>query len=452
MTDLTLDQEYVRRFPTSERLYAEARQIIPAGINHDQRRLEPFPVYVARAQGSHKWDVDGHELIDMWMGHGALLLGHNHPAVVAAMAEGLARGTHLGACHELELEWARLVRRLLPGADKVRFVGSGTEATLLATRLARAYTDRPKILKFHGHFHGWNDYATVGTRPPYDAPISAGVPAGVTGSVVALPPNDLAAVEAALAQGDVAAVILEPGGGSNGRVPNRPGFLRGVRDLSTRFGAQLIFDEVITGFRVAPGGIQGLTGITPDLTALGKVVAGGLPGGAVVGKAPVMDMLEFRDAQFNRYGRVLHQGTFNASPVVAAAAIATLQIVEKGEVQERANRLGAVLRAGMNAVLREEGAPGLVYGAHSIVRLFLGKDAPPPGPDDGIDGAWPADKLMAGMGPLGYRLRRAWFVHDVDFPTDGGWLSAVHTDDDLRAIVAAFAGTVRRLKQEGAFA
>ena len=205
---------------------------------------------------------------------------------------------------------------------------------------------------------------------------------------------------------------------------------------------------MITGFRVAPGGVQQIAGVIPDMTTLGKIVAGGMPGGAIVGRADVMDMLGWGDAHWNRYRRALQQGTFNASPVVAAAALTALPIVEKGEVQRQANHVGEVLRTGMNRVLREQKAPGLVYGSYSILRIFLGKNAPPAGDVDGVDATWPPEKLMGGMGALGPKLRKALLINGVDTPADGGWLSAVHSPADCDGIIDAFAGAVARLKAE----
>ena len=184
-------------------------RVIAGGIPR-KPALKPFPIYVDRAQGSHKWDVDGHEYVDYWMGHGALFLGHCHPAVVKAIQEQAGRGTHVGACHELEVRWAELICKLVPSAEMVRFTMSGTEATHLAIRIARAYTGHPKVVKLHGHFHGWHDGVVAGVNPPFDVPMSAGVPSQILDQLLLCPPNDIKAVDGVLQRGDVAAVILEP--------------------------------------------------------------------------------------------------------------------------------------------------------------------------------------------------------------------------------------------------
>src|SRR2546427_7238693 len=277
---MTIHETFRAKHPKSAALAERARAAIPGGITHDIRHLKPFGVYVDRAAGTRKWDVDGHEYIDYWMGHGALFLGHCNPAVVKAVQEQKARCTHLGACHELEVRWAELVNKLIPCSEQVRFTMSGTEATHLAMRVARAYTGRTKILKFAGHFHGWHDGAVAGVNPPYEVPMSAGVPGATLDQVLICPFNDIKAVETALGRGDVAAVILEPAGGQAGTTPTIPGYLQELRALTTRHGVVLIFDEVITGFRYAPGGAQAYFGVTPDLTTLAKIVAGRLPGRA----------------------------------------------------------------------------------------------------------------------------------------------------------------------------
>jgi len=207
----SLDQAFAEKFTRSRELYARARQSILGGITHDSRNFGPFPIYVNRAQGSKKWDADGNEILDHWMGHGSLILGHNHPAVVDSIQEQMTLGTHYGACHELEVQWGELVTRLVPSAERVRFTMSGTEATMLAFRDARAYTGREKILRFEGHFHGWHDYALVGYQPPFDVPTSAGIPAAVADTMLIAPPNDINAVRALLDAHEVAAVILEAG-------------------------------------------------------------------------------------------------------------------------------------------------------------------------------------------------------------------------------------------------
>lgn len=446
----SLDQEYIQGRPTSQQLYRQAVQIFPSGITHDTRYLTPFPIYVTRAQGSHKWDVDGNEYIDYMVGHGALILGHGYPTVVQAVQEQVAKGTHYGACHELEIEWGTLVKDLVPCAERVKFTSSGTEATMMAMRLSRAYTRRNKVLKFEGHFHGWHDYATKAVDPPYDVPSSLGVPEATLQSVVAIPPNDAARLDRTLAgDKDIACVIIEPSGGHWGTTPVYPEFLRDLREITQRHNVVLIFDEVITGFRHSPGGAQGLYGITPDLTTMAKIIAGGLPGGAVVGKAEIMDLLRFGDTpEHNRTRRIAHPGTYNANPLSAAAGVAALKMVATGQPHERANAMGKRLRDGMNDVLREEEVDGCVYGELSYFHIFIGscgtKD------DCSQDQICPASGKMLASSNLMQRMGIPvkMLAKGMHLMSNGGMISMMHTEADIDQTIAAFREVVQAIKPQ----
>jgi len=443
-----IESEFAQRFPASQRAYAEAVQVFPSGVTHDGRYLSPFPLYVERAQGARKWDVDGNELIDYWVGHGALLLGHKHPRILDAVRAQLERGTHYGAAHELEVAWGRLIQQLVPCAEKVRFVSSGTEATLMALRLARAATGRARLARFAGHYHGWHDAVTLGYLPPFDVPVSPGITEETLANVVVLTPNDTAGVEQALAARDVAALILEPSGGANGTIPTRPGFLAELRQLCDATGTVLIFDEVITGFRFAPGGAQEYFGVTPDLTTLAKIVSGGLPGGAVAGQARLMDQIAFSaDPQGNRYRRMLHYGTFNANPLSAAAAVAMLSAIADGTHQRRAGELTLRLIDGMNERLAAAKVPGCVYGDLSAFHLLVGQAEF--GPDDAaqlLERASP-ERLSQGMGRLGHPVRAALLLEGVDPSGPAGRLSSAHSDDDIAHTLEAFERALHRLKR-----
>jgi glutamate-1-semialdehyde 2,1-aminomutase len=437
---MTIAETYRAKHPTSARLAERARQVIPGGITHDIRYLQPFAVYIERASGTRKWDVDGHEYIDYWMGHGALFLGHSHPAVVAAVQAQAARGTHLGASHELEVRWAELVNRLVPSAELTRFTMSGTEATHLAMRLARAHTGRPRIVKLAGHFHGWHDGAVAAVNPPWEVPLSAGVPGALLDQVVICPPNDLKAVETAFARGDIAGIILEPAGGQAGTTPTLPGYLEELRVLTRRYGVVLIFDEVITGFRYAPGGAQEYFGVTPDLTTLAKIVAGGLPGGALAGRREIMSRLAFRgDPDWDRSERVAHAGTFNANPLSAVAGIATLELCADGSLQKRASRLGEELRQALTDRMRRLGVPGTCYGEASIFHVsFEGRP--------GLAG-FERPRRTA----LYHLLRCALLNEGVDCSLYHGWVSAVHTEEDLERTVRAYERAFEAMLAERAF-
>jgi glutamate-1-semialdehyde 2,1-aminomutase len=436
-------QRYEAEFANSRQLFEQAKTIFPNGVTHDLRHLEPFPVYVDRAQSGHKWDVDGHELIDYWAGHGALLLGHGHPAVVEAVQRQMERATHPGACHELEIEWGRWVQRLVPSAEKVRFVASGTEATLMALRLARIYTGRPKVLKFAGHFHGWHDSLIIESDAPYQGNPVPGVPALVASQTVVVPPNDIDAVDNALTSDpQIGCVILEPTGGHWGAVPIGGDFLRQLRDATWRQGLLLIFDEVITGFRVSPGGAQAHYGVTPDLTSLAKILAGGLPGGCVAGKADVLDIIEFRPGK----PKMKHPGTFNANPLSAAAGIATLQIVATGEPCQRANDIGRMIRQRLNQMFAERSLPWVAYGEFSGFRLLPDYDGPRPHTDPFV----PYDGVIERLeSPRDRRVihafRRAMLLNGVDLFGLSGMTTAAHTEEDVARTVAAVAESARAL-------
>jgi glutamate-1-semialdehyde 2,1-aminomutase len=444
----TIEQEYAEARPRSRALYERARAIMPSGAAHDGRVFTPFPFYVERADGASKWDVDGHAYLDCWSGHGALMLGHNHPAVVAAIAAQARRGLHYSACSELEIRWAELIRACVPGAERVRFTLTGTETTALAVRVARAFTGRDHVVKFESHFHGVHDAFVAAVKDPFEIPVSAGVPAGTLGTTLVARCNDLGHVRELLDEHPVAAVILEPAGGRSMTVPTNPAFLRALREETRRRGVVLIFDEVVTGFRMAPGGAQEYFGVTADLTCLAKAVAGGLPGAALVGRADLMDVIAFTgDARRDRTQRVADQGTYSGTPLVAAAAVAQLEILRTGDVQRELNRLGDRLRAGMNQALKTRGVRGCVYGASSMFRIFLGADAA----ELGLE-TWTLDaaRLDRGMGPLAAPLHLAMLINGVDYSrsTSHGWLNGAMTDADMDRIVDAFDRALGRLQEE----
>jgi glutamate-1-semialdehyde 2,1-aminomutase len=440
-----IDDVFSKRFARSAELYARSRNAIAGGITHDSRNFAPFPIYIERAEGARKWDVDGNELIDHWMGHGSLLLGHSHPQVTEAVAEQIHKGTHYGACHELEVAWAEQIVRLIPSAEWVRFTMSGTEATMLAMRDARAFTGHDLVIRFAGHFHGWHDYAMAGYQPPFDTPTSTGVPKVVSETMLVAYPNNIESVRELLdAHPDqVAAVILEPGGGSNGIIPTNVAFLKELRALTTARGVVLIFDEVITGFRYSPGGAQQVYGVTPDVTTLAKIVAGGLPGGAVVGKRDIMQVQTFKgELHKDRFERVLQQGTFNANPMSAAAGLTALQIVGEGWATEQCNQSGEQLRAGLRDCLEQRGVAGAVLGEASVFQILLGE-----GMQEAVE-TTDVQRLMAGRGAVN-TLRKAMLLNGIDLMRSGGFTSIVHGDAELTATISAFDKSLQTLQQEG---
>ncbi|MEX2390784.1 MAG: aminotransferase class III-fold pyridoxal phosphate-dependent enzyme, partial [Dehalococcoidia bacterium] len=333
-------------------------------------------------------------------------------------------------------------------AEEVRFTSSGTEATLMAIRLARAYTGRDRVLKFDYNFHGWHDAVAGSRAPEAENPESSGVPQATMSNTVSVRQGDLAAVAERLASGDFAAVILEPTGASYGKLPLNPAFLADLREVTAKHNTVLIFDEVVTGFRVSPGGTQARYGVTPDLTTLAKILAGGMPGGAVCGRADIISMIEFRDdGPWNARKRVQHPGTFNANPVSAAAGSAMLRLVATGEPNRHADALNERLIHGLNTVLDGAGVPGAAYGLASYFHITLSHDVARP--TNGIE--WTGEGTPPRMeAKLNGALKRAMLNHGVDLMGgSGGFTSGVHTDHDIDGTIAALEASVSEMRAEG---
>ncbi|GGE18371.1 glutamate-1-semialdehyde 2,1-aminomutase [Marinithermofilum abyssi] len=361
----------MRNYEKSAASFAEAKQVIPGGVNSPVRAFKSVdmePVFIERGKGSRVYDVDGNEYIDYVGSWGPLILGHAHPAVVEAVQEMAAKGTSFGAPTEIETKLAKLVTERIPSIEVVRMVNSGTEATMSALRLARAYTKRNKILKFEGCYHGHSDsllikagsgVATLGL------PDSPGVPENTGQNTLTVPYNDLDSLRIAFQKfgHDIAAVIIEPVAGNMGVVPPEPGFLEGVRKITSHYGALLIFDEVMTGFRVDYHSAQGLYGITPDLTTLGKVIGGGLPVGAYGGRREIMEWVA-------PAGPVYQAGTLSGNPLAMAAGYTTLTHMTP-EAYDALNRQAARLEEGLRQNFEEAGIPYHINRVGSMVCAFF---------------------------------------------------------------------------------
>jgi glutamate-1-semialdehyde 2,1-aminomutase len=450
----SLIAEFETQFASSRVMHERARASIAGGIAHDGRHQSPFPLYVNRAEGAYKYDLDGKRLVDYAVGHGALILGHGDPDVVAAVHAQLDKGTHYGSGHEGEIAWAEQIRSLIPSAERVRFVASGTEANILAMRLARSHTGRNTILKFEGHFHGWNDYLVKSEKPPFESATVAGVPDDVLRTVAAVPSNNVEMLSERLAQGDVAAIIVEPSGASWGQIPLDADFLTKLRELATQANAVLIFDEVITGFRWSPGGAQKRFGVTPDMTTMAKIVAGGMPGGAVAGSEAIMSYLEFKsDAGWGKR-KIIHPGTFNANPITAAAGLACLKKVADPAVQEHCDRLAAHLRSGINVLLDKRGLPGCAWGASSAFHVILDETPKYRTAGDLHQPIGIAPEKLKASGKAGRSgpLALAMQLEGVDLFGGGGMLSVRHTDEDITFTLEAFGRAFDRLENDGYFA
>jgi glutamate-1-semialdehyde 2,1-aminomutase len=423
----------------SSDLLARAQKILVGGVNSPVRAFRSVgaaPLFVDRAQGSRLWDTDGREYLDYICSWGALILGHAHPEIIAAVAAQARRGTSYGVTSPLEIELAERIARALPSLDRIRFVSSGTEAAMSAIRAARAFTGRDLILKFEGGYHGHADsflahagsgLATLGISA------SPGVPQALTALTLDAPYNDLAAVERIFQRHarKIAAVIVEPVAANMGVVPPAPGFLIGLRAITERDGALLIFDEVITGFRLALGGAQTLFRIQPDLTLLGKIIGGGLPAAAYGGRRDIMDMV-------TPLGPVYQAGTLSGNPLAMSAGLATLAALDAPGFHAALDRKAERLAVGLRRALEESGVPGSVNVAGSLLTLFFTA-----GPVGDYAGAKTSDtaRFAAFFREM---LARGFLLPPSQF--EALFVSAAHTDSDVDGTIAAVRESLKAIR------
>ncbi|HAA92703.1 MAG: aspartate aminotransferase family protein [Rhodospirillaceae bacterium] len=451
LTNSKIVAAYREKTPGSADCANEAREHFPSGLTHDSRRLRPYGLYVDRAQGSRKWDVDGNEYVDYFGGHGALLLGHNHPVVTAAVHDQVDKGTHYGSGHRLEIDWGGLVKDLLPCAEEVRFVSSGTEANLMALRIARAHTGRDKLLRFKGHFHGWQDHVAFGVSSHYDGTPTPGVLDGIADNVLLAPPDDIDETKRIIeANDDIAAAIIEPTGSSFGRTPVTKEFLAALREITAERGIVLIFDEVVSGFRASPGGAQQVHDIIPDMASLAKIVAGGLPGGAICGTKNLLDHLDFDVADSKGFEKIGHQGTFNANPLSASAGVATLTMVRDETPTQDAIDIANSIRAKVNKVFADEGVKWACYGQFSELHFFLNPDNVDIEPENFEFMHRKCDFFKTNE-EIATKFRIGLMVNGVDINGKlAGKVSAVHSEEDADKTADAVRGALDMLRSEGA--
>lgn len=421
----------------SREAFDEAKKYLPGGVNSPVRAFKSVgltPMYIDHGKGSHIFDIDGNEFIDYVASWGPLIMGHAHPEVVKALLDTAVKGTSFGAPTLIETKMAKLVAERVPSIDIVRMVNSGTEATMSAIRLARGYTGRNKIMKFEGSYHGHADsllikagsgVATLGL------PDSPGVPEGTALNTITVPYNDLESVKLAFERygEEIAGVIVEPIAGNMGVVPPQPGFLEGLRSLTTEYGSLLIFDEVMTGFRVDQNCAQGRFGITPDLTCLGKVIGGGLPVGAYGGKKEIME-------QIAPSGPIYQAGTLSGNPLAMTAGFTTLSLLTP-EVYDRLEALSARLEAGFTANTKEKGIPCTINRVGSMVCPFFTDT-----PVINYESAKSSDldlfrRYFAAMVEHGVNIAPSQF--------EGMFVSAVHTEEDIDATIEAQRQALKKL-------
>ena len=422
----------------SESLFEKSLNHIPGGVNSPVRAFRGVggqPFFVERAAGARIWDVDGNEYIDYVGTWGPAILGHAHPSIIEAVKGAADHGTSFGIPSEPEVQMAKLVKECVASVEKVRMVNSGTEACMSAIRVARGFTDRTKIIKFDGCYHGHADSLLVKAGSgalTCGNPDSDGVPAEFTAHTVVLPFNDREAIEHAFAvnKGQVAGVILEPVPGNAGVYLPQSGYLEFLREITAANGSLLIFDEVMTGFRVSLAGAQGRFGITPDLSCFGKIIGGGLPVGAFGGRAEIMDVLA-------PDGPVYQAGTLSGNPLAMAAGIAVLEELQSGTVYERLEVLGARLEKGLNAAAEKANIPVIIQRAGSMSCLFFADQ-----PVNNLTDAMLANrerfnKYFHGMLAQGVYLAPSAF--------EAAFLSAAHTEADIDATISAAEKVMRTL-------
>jgi glutamate-1-semialdehyde 2,1-aminomutase len=423
----------------SEELFARAQRLIPGGVNSPVRAFKAVggtPLFIRKAEGARMWDADGKGYIDYLGSWGPLILGHAHPSVLEAITQAAAKGTSFGAPCAAEVELADRVVRLVPSMQRVRFVSSGTEATMSALRLARGFTGRKKILKFDGCYHGHADALLVAAGSgvaTLGIPGSPGVPEGTVADTLVAPYNDLGAVERVIeAHGpDLAAIIVEPVAGNMGCVAPREGYLQGLRELATRAGALLVFDEVMTGFRLSSGGAQVLYGVKPDLTCLGKIIGGGLPVGAYGGRADVMEHIA-------PTGPVYQAGTLSGNPLAMAAGAVTLDLLQRAGTYKRLEMLSARLHAGLLGATDEADVKVTINRVGSMITLFF-----TPGPVFDYKSAKTSDTALFA------RFFHGLLARGIYFPPaqfEAAFVSLAHTESDIDATVRAAGEIFRELR------
>ncbi len=426
-------EAYRKKTPGSERLFRRAREVLPGGVSHNIHYFAPYPFFVRNAEGAKVWDVDGNELIDLWMGHYTHILGHHPETVVEAIQRQAKEGIHWGIVFEQHIEWAELIRELIPSAEMVRFCCSGTEATMYAVRLARAFTGRKTILKLAGGWHGANPDLSVGIKSPFEREESLGLVPELQKYTKVIFFNDISKSREIIDQNrdDLAAVLLEPLPGEGGFVPGTTEYLKMLRRETERLGSLLIFDEVISGFRVSLGGAQERLGILPDVTTLGKITGGGFPVGALAGNREILEKSspEMKGQKWEKI--LIGGGTFSAHPFTAAAGLAMLRYLKEHaqEVYPLLDEKGRKARAGVQQALRKAGVDavttgiGSLFQTHFPLRQEVVLDSP-----QSIHRETDLQKRE-----LEFRIRM--LTNGVHVMHGGGGISIAHSEEDIDKII-----------------
>ena len=415
----------------SAKLYEESRGLAPGGVSSPVRMFQPNPLFIAKGEGSRITDVDGEEFIDLCMAYGPLIAGHAHPEVTAAVQEQIVKGTVYGAPSEPELALVRRIASALPSADMVRLANSGTEATMHAIRTARGYTGRFGVVKMNGGFHGAHDAVLVkaGSGSAEGVPSSKGVPPGATQYTHTVEYNDIQAMSDLLEKdGDIACVIMEPVLGNVGVIPPEKGYLEEVRKVTRENDVVLIFDEVITGFRLGPNCAQGRFGVTPDMTTMGKIIGGGYPAGAFAGRRDIMEMVAPQ-------GPVYVAGTFAGNPVTAAAGLATIDLMARGDNYQTLERRGDRLTSAIRDAMADSGVPGCVNSLGSMFSIYFGPEQ--------VRNATDAERTDREVFGRMFRYMLKHGVYMAPSALEDSFVSIAHTDEDIDTLCEAFSGFMR---------
>jgi glutamate-1-semialdehyde 2,1-aminomutase len=420
--------DFAKKTIKSKELFERACKVLPSGVSYGIRALPPYPFFVEEARGVKLRDVDGNEYTDYWVGHGALILGHSPKRVMDAVRKQLPNGTHIGFSHELEIELAERIVRNVPSAEMVRYCTSGTEANMYGTRLARAYAGRMKMLKIEGGWHGGYDSLHKAVSYPYTKSESAGLNPKTTEDTDAVPFNDLEVAKKRIRTKEYACMILEPVMGAAGFITPEPGYLQGLREVCDETGTLLVFDEVVTGFRLAPGGAQELYGVKPDLTILGKILGGGFPIGAFCGSTEIMEFLDHWKYPSTE-DRVAHSGTFTGNPISMVAGCATLDLLKDGNIYISIDKLGKRIRDGLDDIIQRGKLPATITGVGSVFAIHFQAKIPKNAGDTVCNDI---------------AITKAFFSHMLDRgiaylspATCHCWISAPHTKEDIDTFITA---------------
>ncbi len=452
-----LEKVYEEKHKRSHELYREALSCFPSGVTHDARHQKPFPIYATEAEGTKKWDVDGNEYVDYVMGHGALLFGYDDERISEAFHRETAKALHMGASTELEIEWAKHIKNMVPSARDglVRAASCGSEAVQMGIRLSRIYTGRDKIVVHAGAYHGKQASTMYARRaPPVGIYNVRGIPKGISDDVIVVPFNNLDLVEEAFKSGQVSCFV------HHCNALYEEGYLKGVRELTQRYGVVLLFDEVVSGFRYSAGGAQDYYGVIPDLTALGKIIGGGAPVGAICGREDIMEIYAFKDEYWNRFVRISVGGTWNAQPVCIAAGVEMLKRIseEKDTIYPKLYDTGKRLTRRFNEITGDLGVAAYAYGLPvdnpTTVSLNLFNEEVKPG-----------HRYLWETGPrcfedyhvktrynapsnAGYAIYLSMINDGIfSYSGRGGTLCVKYTEEDLEKTEEAFENTLRILKE-----